>query len=156
MGNNKSATTKNAGESLTISIAIRMRRYDAGEHIHGFTWSHWTPPLGKCLRRIAPAAVMVDKFVETTLNTNKTNFLPSNYGTLRALVVCENFVPQIGPSTQLIDATSCIKLWNTTIVAEELTNISSYQMLWGDKNCIVIKQSRSLINKLAHILLSIA
>jgi hypothetical protein len=47
-------------------------------------------------------------------------------------------------------------LWNTTIVAEELTNISSYQMLWGDKNCIVIKQSRSLINKLAHILLSIA
>ena len=30
MGNNKLATTKNAGKSLAISIAIRMRRYDAG------------------------------------------------------------------------------------------------------------------------------
>ena len=30
MGNNKSATIKNAGESLAISIAMRMRRYDAG------------------------------------------------------------------------------------------------------------------------------
>jgi hypothetical protein len=30
MGNNKSATTKNAGDSLTILIAIGMRRYDAG------------------------------------------------------------------------------------------------------------------------------
>jgi hypothetical protein len=28
VGNNKSATTKNAGESLAISIAMRMRRYD--------------------------------------------------------------------------------------------------------------------------------
>jgi hypothetical protein len=30
MGNNKSATTKNAGKLLAISIAIRMRQYDAG------------------------------------------------------------------------------------------------------------------------------
>ena len=29
-GNNESATTKNAGESLAVSNAIRMRRYDAG------------------------------------------------------------------------------------------------------------------------------
>jgi hypothetical protein len=29
-GNNKSATTKNAGELLAISIAIQMRRYDTG------------------------------------------------------------------------------------------------------------------------------
>jgi hypothetical protein len=68
------------------------------------------PPSGECLRRIAPAAVMVDEFVETTLNTNKTQILPSNYGTFRSLVVCENFVPQNGPSTQLIDATSCVKI----------------------------------------------
>jgi hypothetical protein len=39
------------------------------------------PPLVKCLRRIAPAAVIVDKFVETTQNTNNTQLLPSNYGT---------------------------------------------------------------------------
>ena len=30
MGNNKSATTKNAGKLLVISIAIRMWRYNAG------------------------------------------------------------------------------------------------------------------------------
>jgi len=30
MGNNKSATTKNAGKLLVISIATRMRRYNLG------------------------------------------------------------------------------------------------------------------------------
>jgi hypothetical protein len=30
VGNNFLATTKNAGESLAISIAMRMRRYNAG------------------------------------------------------------------------------------------------------------------------------
>jgi hypothetical protein len=51
------------------------------EHIRGFTRSHWMPPSGKCLRRIAPVAAMVDGFVETTLNTNKTQLLARNYGT---------------------------------------------------------------------------
>ncbi len=32
------------------------------EHIQGFTESYWMPPSGKCLRRIAPAAVMVKEF----------------------------------------------------------------------------------------------
>jgi hypothetical protein len=32
-------------------------------------------PSGKCLRRIGPAAAMVDEFVETTQNTNKKLFL---------------------------------------------------------------------------------
>jgi hypothetical protein len=45
------------------------------EHIQGFTRSHWMPPSGECLRRIAPAAAMVDVFVETTQNTNKKLFL---------------------------------------------------------------------------------
>jgi hypothetical protein len=39
------------------------------------------PPSGKCLRRIAPVAAMVNKFVEPTQNTNKTQLLASNYGT---------------------------------------------------------------------------
>jgi hypothetical protein len=51
------------------------------EHVQGFTCSHWMPPSGECLRRIAPAATMVDEFVENTLNTNKTQLLPSNYCT---------------------------------------------------------------------------
>jgi hypothetical protein len=39
------------------------------------------PPLGECLCHIAPAVTMVDQFVETTQNTNKTQFIASNYGT---------------------------------------------------------------------------
>jgi hypothetical protein len=57
-------------------------------------------------RRIAPVAAIVNEFVETTQNTNKTQLLASNYGTFRALVNSENFIPQNGPSTQVIDATS--------------------------------------------------
>jgi hypothetical protein len=39
------------------------------------------PPSGEYLPRIAPTAVMVNEFVETTLNTDNTQLLPSNYGT---------------------------------------------------------------------------
>jgi len=75
---------------------------------------HWKPLLyasisiGKCLCRITQAAAMVNEFVENTQNTNKTQLLASNYGTFRALVVCDNFIPQNKPSTQLIDATSFV------------------------------------------------
>jgi hypothetical protein len=46
-----------------------MRRCDAGlhrpmDHIPGFTRSQWMPPLGKCLRRIASAAAMVNEIFE--------------------------------------------------------------------------------------------
>ncbi len=43
-------------------------------HIPGFTRSHWMPPLGKCLRRIAPAATMVKEYIEKTQNTKKNYF----------------------------------------------------------------------------------
>jgi hypothetical protein len=66
------------------------------------------PPLVDCLRRIALAAATVNKFVETTQNTNKTQLLASNYGTFYGLVVCVNFIPQIRPSTQVIDATNFV------------------------------------------------
>jgi len=78
------------------------------EHIQGFTGSHWMPPLVDCLRCIATAADMVNEFVETTQNTNKTQLLASNDSTFRALVVYENFIHQNGPSTQLIDGTSLV------------------------------------------------
>jgi hypothetical protein len=45
------------------------------DHIRGFTGSNWMQPSGECLRHIAPAATMVDEFVETTQNTNKKLFL---------------------------------------------------------------------------------
>jgi hypothetical protein len=66
------------------------------------------PPSGKCLRRIALVAAMVNEFVETTQNTNKTQLLACNYSTFRALIISENFIPHNGPSTQLIDATSFV------------------------------------------------
>jgi hypothetical protein len=61
------------------------------EHIQGFTPSHWMPPSGECLRRIALVAAMVIEFVEFKQNTNNTPLLASNYGTFRSLVVYENF-----------------------------------------------------------------
>ena len=88
--------------------AVRRGAHRPMEHVQGFTGSHWMPPSGKCLRRIAPAAAMVNEFVETTQNTNKTQLLASNYSTFRALVISENFIPQNEPSTQLIDATSFV------------------------------------------------
>ncbi len=103
------------------------------EHIQGFTWSHWLPPLVECLRRIAQAAAMVDEFEQNIQNTKKTQLLASNYGTYWSLVVCENFGTQNGPVTQLIDATSFVWMWNATIGAEELAVISSYQKLSADK-----------------------
>jgi hypothetical protein len=54
--------------------AVQCRAHHPMEHIQGYTGSHWMPPLGKCLRRIALAAAMVDKFVENTQDTNKHNF----------------------------------------------------------------------------------
>jgi hypothetical protein len=49
---------------------------------------------------------MVHKYIENTQNTNKKLFLASDYGTNRALCVYENFIPQKGPSTQLVDVTA--------------------------------------------------
>ena len=42
--------------------AVRRGVHRPIEHIQGFTRSHWMLPSGKCLRRIAPAAAMVDEF----------------------------------------------------------------------------------------------
>ena len=88
--------------------AVQCGAHRPLEHVEGFIWSHWMPPLGKCLRRIAPVAAAVEEFAETTQNTNKTQLIASNYGTFWLLVVYENFITQNGPSTQLIDVTSFV------------------------------------------------
>jgi hypothetical protein len=54
---------------------------------------------------------------------------------------------QNGPSTQLIETTSCVERWNTTIKAEELTQLSSYQMLRTDKNRRSYQLSKKLVKK---------
>ena len=104
MGDNEIDDDKNEGKLLAISIAMDHPI----EHVQGFTGSHWMLPSGKCLCCIAPLAAMVNKFVETTQHTNKPQLLASNYGTFRALVVCESFIPKNKPSTQVIDATSFV------------------------------------------------
>ena len=63
------------------NAAVRRRAHCLIEHVQGFTGSHWMPPSVKCSHRIAPAAAMVNEFVETTQNTNKTQLLASNNGT---------------------------------------------------------------------------
>jgi hypothetical protein len=91
------------------------------------------PPWVDCLRHIAVAAAMVNKLEWNTQNTNKTQLLASNCGTFWSLVVYENFIPRNGPSTQLINATSFVIMWNAMIRAEELAVLSRYQMLSADK-----------------------
>jgi hypothetical protein len=107
------------------------------EHITGFIRSHWMLPLDKdkCLHCIAPAAAMVDKYIENTQNTSKKLVLASGYGTNQSLslVVYENLIPPKQPSTQLVDATSCVKKCGARIEAEELSFILSYQTLSADK-----------------------
>jgi hypothetical protein len=50
------------------------------------------------------------QFVENTQNTNKKQFVSSNYGTTQSLVVYENFIPPKEPFTRLIDATSWVRM----------------------------------------------
>jgi hypothetical protein len=73
-GNNKKCRQIAGNFDCHADAAVQHRAHRPIEHIQGFARSHWMPPSGECLRRIAPAAAMVDGFVETTLNTNKHNF----------------------------------------------------------------------------------
>jgi hypothetical protein len=103
---NKKSRQINGNFDCHGDAAVRRGVHLLIEHFQAFTQSHWMPSSVECLHCIAPAAAMVNKFVETTQNTNKAQLLASNYGTFRVLVVYENFIPQNGPSTQLIDVTS--------------------------------------------------
>ena len=79
--------------------ALRCGAHRPIEHVQGFTGTgcHWMPLSGECLCRIAPAAAIVNKFVITTQNTNKTQLLASNYCTFQALVVSEISYPKTDP-----------------------------------------------------------
>jgi hypothetical protein len=51
------------------------------------------------------------------------DFLPkkSSFGVVKSLFEASVKKAQNGPSTQLIEATSCVESWNATIKAKELT-----------------------------------
>jgi hypothetical protein len=79
LGDNRIDDNKKCRESAGdfdhhADAAVQCGVYRLMERIPGFTRSHWMPPLGKCLHRIAPAAAMVNKYIENTQNTNKTLF----------------------------------------------------------------------------------
>ena len=77
----------------------------------GYLRSHWTPPSGNYSPRIAPADAIV------------INFWPkkSSCGVVKSLFEANVKKSRNRPSTQLIEATSCVESWNPTIKAEELT-----------------------------------
>jgi hypothetical protein len=79
-GNNKICRLIACNYDCHADVAVRRGAHRPIEHIQGFARSHLMPPSDECLRHIVPAAAMVNKFVETTLNTTKTQLLPSNYG----------------------------------------------------------------------------
>ncbi len=66
-----------------------------------------------------------------TQSTNKTPLLTSDYDTfyLAKVVI---FVTRKGPPTHIINATSCVEMWNATIVAEELSYILTTSDFWED------------------------
>jgi hypothetical protein len=68
-----------------------------------------------------------------TVPPGKTQLLPS-FLTVDDAKKLNNFGTQNGPSTHVIDATSCVEMWSTTIQAEELSYILSYQTYSMDKN----------------------
>jgi hypothetical protein len=74
IGNNKKCRQIAGDFDCHAYTAVQRGVHRPIEHIQGFTRSHWMLPSGECLGCVAPAAAMVDGFVETTLNTNKHIF----------------------------------------------------------------------------------
>jgi len=79
MGNNKiddnQKYTSNTGNiNCHADTAVQCRAHRPMKHILGFTQSHWMPPLGECLHRIAAAAPMVDDFGRKHKTQSKNDF----------------------------------------------------------------------------------
>ena len=73
--NNKKCSRIAGNFDFHADAAVQRGAHCLIEHIQSFTWSHWMPPSSECLRHIAPVAAMVDEFIETAQNTNKTQIL---------------------------------------------------------------------------------
>ena len=98
VGDNESTATKNAGDRWQFRLPGQWSGTTRGASPDGaHPGRHWMPPSVECLCRITPAAAMVKEFESNTHKTNKTQLLPSNYGTFWSLVVCENFNPKTDP-----------------------------------------------------------
>jgi hypothetical protein len=81
IGDNKKCRRIAGNFDRHTDAAVRHGAHRPIEHVQGFIQNHWMPQLGEYLHHITHGAVMVGEYVETTLNTNKTQLLPNNYGT---------------------------------------------------------------------------
>ncbi len=78
--------------------------------LEGYPRCHCTPPSGKYLPRIAPADAMVIDF----------GVKKWSCGVVKLLSEASVQNAQNGPSTQLIEATSCVDRLNATMKVEDL------------------------------------
>jgi hypothetical protein len=81
------------------------------QHVQGYLICHWTPPSGENSPCIAAADAMVINFWRKKLSC----------GVVKSLPEASVQKAQNGPSTQLIEVTSCVERLNATIKAEELS-----------------------------------
>ena len=108
-----------------VDAPVRYGVHRPMEHVQqGFMRSHWTSPSGKNSPCIAPADAMV------VIDFWRKK---SSCGVVKSLSKASVQKVQNGPSTQLIEATSCVERSNATIKAKELSYLSSYQTLTTDK-----------------------
>ncbi len=147
VSNNKKCRRITGNFDCHADAAVRRGVHCPIEHIQGFTGSHWMPPLGMCLRHIASAAAMIDGFVETTLNTTKTQLLHSNYGTFWSLVVCLIFKPETDHLLSLSMRQALIKCETPRLELKSLRSFLAIKHWQGTKSKTHIKLARSSLIK---------
>ena len=94
---------------------------------------------------------MVDKFVENTQNTNKTQMLASNYCTFRSLVVCENFNPKTDP-LRSSSMQALFKCESTRLQLESSATFLAIKCCQGTTIGKVIKLAQNSIKSWVHII----
>jgi hypothetical protein len=126
----KSTATKNTCQTLAILMAMQIRRCDAG------CIARWSASVASCkatrcchwasASAVLPRRMPWSTILNETKNNNKTQFLPS-FLTVGQCKKAKNIGTQNGPFTHVIDATNPNPNPNTTICAEGLGYILSYQ-----------------------------
>ncbi len=105
--------------------AVQQRAHRPRLQVQGYPRCYQMPTLGKYLPRIAPADVMVIDF------GSKNQVVALCNRCFKASVQKS----RNGPSTQLIEATSCVERSNATIQAKQLSYLSINQTLTAEKIC---------------------
>ena len=144
----ESTVKKNTNQTVAILITVWMWRCNAGRIAQWSTSCALLEATG-CRHWLSACATLPRRPPWST-NLLKTQTLAKKLFSASQLMVDRSqklweVLPQSRPSTQLINATSCIKTWDITIGAEELSYISSYQTLSADHNWKSYKPSTKLI-----------